>query len=514
MPEDYEVTRRRGVVLGPAPPPFMEVVEYGLHEHTIDQEVRTLCNRHLFKTPEPQVKSRAWKGFCREMRAISRRIGTVPRATVNEVIGNRSSMKRKRFGQGMQRYCRFGVRRQDSFLTEMQKLEFYAEDKIESKEDRGIQFRSPTYNAALARHLHNVEHRAYARLRNADGTPMIAKGRSPLERGLLLDAMARQYSEPMFLLMDHSRFDAHVNAQLLDEEHKLYLRCRNYNRELQQLLKWQKSNIGFSHGGIVYKITAKRCSGDLNTGLGNSLINLALIRSYLAAIKSVNHHILLDGDDSVVIMERRDVSGVEDHMLKCGMVTEASVVYDIQEAEFCQSRVCYGSLGPVMVRNPHKVLDVLTKSPRVLDRVQARGVLAASALGEVMQAPGVPVISTAASSLLTMASSVPRFTTPDAYERFMVYKTDRVVTTVDADMRSSFEAAWGITAQEQMAIEEFYSAMAPPTAEIPPIKPPKNVDPEQFDVYDDILISEIDFRQEDPWWCRDSAIGQIVLGSR
>lgn len=512
MPEDHVVTRRRGRILGPKPPWFMDEPEYGLHEHTVEQEVRTLKNRHLFSTPQPNLGSKAWGRFKREMRALSKLVGRVPRACVSEVIGNRSSMKRKRFGGGMERYCRLGIRRQDSFLTEMQKLEFYAEDKIELKEDRGIQFRSPTYNAALARHLHHFEHRLYSRARNEDGTPQIAKGRSPIERGLLLAGMSESFSDPVYVLMDHSRFDAHVNWELLEEEHKMYLRARGYNQELWQLLQWQKKNIGFSHGGIVYRIKAKRCSGDLNTGLGNSAINLGLIKSWLSLSGVTKYRILLDGDDSVVIIERADIAAVDivkAHMLECGMVTEVEVVDDIQRAEFCQSRVCWGALGPTMVRNPHKVLDVLTKSPRWLDDKQARGVLAASALGELMQAPGVPVISVAASCLLTMAASIPRFVTPDAYERFMVYKTKTVTAVVDETMRNSFAEAWGISVQEQVAIEQYYLDLAEQTTQMPEVVAPKPKDVTWFQTWDDCVLSSIE-HEEDAWWLRSYPLGHVL----
>lgn len=516
VPEDHVVTRRRGCVLGPLPPLFSDPLEFGLHEHTIEQELKTLHNRHLFATPEPNVKGKAWSWFVTKMREQSRLIGKVPRASVREVISNRSSMKRLRFGSGMARYCRYGVRVQDAYLTEMQKLEFYDVEKLGGKEDRGIQFRSPTYNAALARHLHHIEKRFYARARNPDGTPKVAKGRSPLERGLILAAMCKRFSNPRFYLLDHSRFDAHVNPQLLEQEHRAYLRERGYNGELNWLLSQQMGTMGFSHGGIVYKTNGKRSSGDLNTGLGNTRLNLAMLEAYIESQREeigwFECSIFLDGDDSVIIVEDSvELKGIERFMLELGMVTEVEVADCLEKAEFCQSRICWGSLGPVMVRNPRKVLDVLTKSPRWLDDKQRRGVLAASALGELMQAPGVPVLSVAASSLLTMACSLPRFTTPDAYERFMIYRTKQIVVEVDETMRESFAFAWDIEPQMQQAIEAYYQDMADACTEMPEIIPPKaKCKAEDFETWDDVLLSDVDRRAEDAWWLRDYPIGLLV----
>lgn len=512
VPPDCVVTRRRGRVLGPRPPPFMDQPEFGLHEHTVEQERRTLCNRHLFETPEPQSDSSAWKLFTKAMRGLSKIVGYAPRAGAQEVLHSRSAMKRRRFGGGMERYCRQGVRRQDSFLTEMQKLEFYATDKLRTKEDRGIQFRSPTYNAALARHLHHVEKRLYSRARNVDGTPQIAKGRSPIERGMILAAMTKRFTNPLFILMDHSRFDAHVNAMLLKEEHKFYLRVRKYHKELQQLLKWQEKNIGFSHGGIIYRIAAKRASGDMNTGLGNSVLNLAMIRAWLEDQGITKFSIFLDGDDSVVIVEDEYADRVETispFMLKMGMVTEVEVTRELEHAEFCQSRVCWGSRGPVMVRNPFKTLDVLTKSPRMLDDVQAAGVLAASAMGELMQAPGVPIMAPAAAALLSFSGGKPRFTTPDAYERFLVYKTNAIYPLVDPAMRESFEFAWGITIPDQFAAEAYYAEIGKSVSALPEVKTPRLKSIAQFEIWDDVQYYEVP-RSEDAWWRREWPIGELL----
>lgn len=491
----------------------MDKPEFGLHVHTIEQERRTLCNRHLFATPEPDLQSRAWQAFDGAMRTLSKLVGYVPRAGAREVLHSRSAMKRKRFGGGMERYCRQGVRRQDSFLTEMQKLEFYAADVLKKKEDRGIQFRSPTYNAALSRHLHHVEKRLYDRARNDDGTPQIAKGRSPLERGLILAAMAKSFSNPLFILMDHSRFDAHVNQWLLKQEHKFYLRVRKYHKELIQLLKWQEKNIGFSHGGICYRIKAKRASGDMNTGLGNSLLNLAMIRAWLEVHGITKYRIFLDGDDSVVIVENEHadkVSTIPPFMKDLGMVTEVETTNELEHAEFCQSRICWGEKGPVMVRNPFKTLDVLTKSPRVLDDVQARGVLAASALGELMQAPGVPILAPAAASLLTFSGGVPRFTTPDAYERYLVYRAERVVPVVDHQMRESFEFAWGISIPDQHAAEAYYVEIGRPAQNIPTVRHPRIKDVEFYSIWDDVQYFEPPSPNEDSWWKREWPIGELL----
>jgi hypothetical protein len=392
----------------------------------------------------------------------------------------------------------------------MQKLEFYEESKLAEKEDRGIQFRSPVYNAALARHLHHVERAIYDHITNVDGTPVIAKGYSPLERGLILDAMAERFTNPRFMCIDHSRFDAHVNEHLLDEEHKTYLRLRAFNKELKRLLRWQRKTMGFSHGGIVYRAAAKRMSGDLNTALGNSLLNYAMLKAYLEYY-GIDGSILLDGDDAVIVFEAlpdgKELPSLAEFCENFGMKTECHTVDDIRLAEFCQCRVVYTREGPVMARNPRKVLDVLVKCPRKLDAERARGVLAASALGELMQAPGLPVISVAAAALCRYAGSKPMFVTPDEWGRFQTYKTTDIVTTVDDTARADFAFAWDIPLCDQFALEAYYQDLPGQEKPIELTQPKEK--PLSFELWDDCQTFWAPTRAE-RWWRARWGIGKLL----
>lgn len=489
----------------------MGTPEYCLHEHTIEQERRTLANRHLFATPDPVIESEACRSFNRKLKWLTKKVGVVPRASIAECLGSRGSMKRRRFGGGMERYCRYGVRKQDSYLTEMQKLEFYREDVVEGKEDRGIQFRSTTYNAALVRHLLNVEHAVYAALKNKDGTPVILKGYSPLERGMIIAAGSKRFKNPQFACVDHSRFDAHVNLWLLRKEHQAYLRMRGYSKELAQLLSWQMESWGFSHGGIVYRIKGKRCSGDLNTALGNSMLNWAMLAAYLE-VNHIDGNIYLDGDDSVIICEAQDLPDIKEFMLNFGMESTVEIVNDLEQAEFCQSRIVWTHDGPVMCRNPLKVLDTLFKSPRKLQDAQMRGVLGASALCELKSSPGMPVITAAACAALSMAGGYASLSTPDAQGKYELLKATSLVTVVDETARVSFENAWGISVADQLALEEYYMSMCVDLPEIR-IASAKNVPAGGFDVWDDCSGGYVAPAKPEAWWRSEWDVGRLVRGT-
>ncbi|UHM27702.1 MAG: RNA-dependent RNA polymerase [Fushun diaea subdola tombus-like virus 2] len=455
-----------------------------MHEHTIEQELKTLTNRHLFDTPEPNVESQAWKTFRKTLRDLTKKIGYVELAPARQVVEHRVAMKRRRFGKGMELYFREGVKEKHSNITMMPKLEFYDVEKIPIKEDRGIQFRNPVYNAALARHLHNIEPAIYRALVNKDGTPIVAKGYSTIERAMIMHEMAKRFKKPMFVMADHSRFDAHVNPKLLLEEHRTYLRLRNYSGELKELLKWQESSTGFSHGGIKYKVKGKRMSGDLNTALGNTLLNWAMLDSYCKD-SDIDANIFLDGDDSIMCMEEQEIPSLSEYCAQFGMETVVEITDDIRKAEFCQCRVIYTKRGPVMCRNPFKVLECMTKCPRrLMTEAEQNAVLSASALGELMQSPGLPMLAPACAALHRIANCAPAFQTVDAFYSFQKRETRAVVEEVDDFARVDLEVAWGIPLGDQLAVEAYYTQQVPMDA---PIRWPKqNCKIYNFEIDDDL----------------------------
>lgn len=209
-PVDRVIVNRRGAIYCQ---PLEFAREYGLHEHTIDEEYRTLVNRHLFDTPEPDCGSAEWEELRRQVRLLSRQIGRVPRAKFTAVIGGKDGRKKKRYWGGINKYLRDGLSVRDSRITEMQKLEFYETSKIPIKEDRGIQFRSTQYNAALSSHLWNIEHRLIHL--HDGGHRMVMKGLQPDERFRHILCGTEGMKNPRFFLLDHSRFDAHVHLKLL-----------------------------------------------------------------------------------------------------------------------------------------------------------------------------------------------------------------------------------------------------------------------------------------------------------
>lgn len=466
IPDDYVVSNRVGCIVSYNGVWYAGCCElpFGFHEHTIEEEVRTIANRHLQDTPMMLDGGCRVDGFYSVLGQLQKLVGYCERTPFRELLENKPSSKKRRYKAGYAIYVQMGVRKQHGRIQMMPKLEFFPIDKLSTKEDRAIQFRSVVYNTALGMQLTQVEHGVYYHARNADGTPCIVKGYSNFERAMLLDYEARQYADPVFILADHSRFDAHVNPRLLAAEHGFYLAARGNNAELRYLLKMQKKNRGFSAGGIVYKMEGKRMSGDYNTALGNSLLNYAMMKSVFDCRGITKFNLIIDGDDSVVILEAaelRKCDNLADDFEDFGMTTEIEVAYDISQAEFCQCRIVYTKYGPCMVRNPDKSLGLMGVSPRQLDPQFAMQWQAAKALCEICSNPGVPVIQPYARKLLLGTGMTPEkareynFTAGD--DQWKKLQTDVDLITwneITEEARYSFWKAWGIHPLDQVLLED------------------------------------------------------------
>jgi hypothetical protein len=434
---------------------------FGLHVHDVEQERRTLANRHLFETPEPLCLSSAWYGFTTKLADLTREIGPKNKCTFDLLLKGKSGYARRRMRDGIYNLHARGVTRYDSLVTAMQKLELYEVDKIIGKEDRCIQYRSTTFNAALGRFTVPIEHALLNCVGdNKSGVPMCAKGRTVHERAVQLLLMSDMFRRPVYVSLDHSRFDAHVHKKLLKQEHKVYKKVHGYNPELCALLSKQLRNYGTTVGGIKYVADGKRMSGDVTTSLGNTVLNSAMLRAWLSC-SGVDGEVFLDGDDSVIVVEKDDLARllpVKEFMLKLGMTTVIEgITENISEVEFCQGRVAYGSNGPYFCRNVEAMIPKLMLSPERRGADTAFPIMRASILCALTGSCSQPMLAPFARWLQKNPGEA-RAAQADAYYNAL-YGMGVVVEDVNYsepnnDERMSFFKAWGITPDVQIAFEE------------------------------------------------------------
>jgi hypothetical protein len=96
-------------------------------------------------------------------------------------------------------------------------------------------------------------------------------------------------------------------------------------------------------------------SGDINTGMGNCLIMASIVLAYLDHV-GCKAHLANNGDDCVLILERRDItklSDIDEWFTSLGFkLTREPVVDVFERIEFCQSQPVLIGGAYRMVRNP------------------------------------------------------------------------------------------------------------------------------------------------------------------
>lgn len=99
-----------------------------------------------------------------------------------------------------------------------------------------------------------------------------------------------EFTNPIAIDLDASRFDQHQHVPALKLEHEQWLRMvpLEYRDDLKKLLTCQLHNEGscvFPEEGVVvkYSVTGTRASGDMNTSSGNCFTMVGMIHSYCVA---------------------------------------------------------------------------------------------------------------------------------------------------------------------------------------------------------------------------------------
>jgi hypothetical protein len=221
------------------------------------------------------------------------------------------------------------------------------------------------FNVELGRFTRAVENDIFKALSQVcstvDGEAVVSKGLNPLECGNLLRRKWEMFHDPVVVSLDASRFDQHVSVDALKAEHMVYLDIFSHDPQLKWLLDQQLETRGIFRGERTIRYSRKggRCSGDMNTGLGNCILMIAMTASFVEE-RRIKYSIVDNGDDILLFLERRrlqDLAGIRQHFLDLGFKikmesTHKSCNYgeDIGYTD-CFERIQYCQTSPVAVRD-------------------------------------------------------------------------------------------------------------------------------------------------------------------
>jgi hypothetical protein len=329
---------------------------------------------------------------------------------------------------------------------------------------RIIQPRDPRYNVEVGRFLRPVEKLVYRAIAKVWGGPTVLKANAA-DQAAALRGMWETFADPVAVGLDASRFDQHVSTAALRWEHGVYLRMfRGEERaKLERLLGWQLNTVGKAYlptGRVTYRTEGARMSGDINTSLGNCLIMCAMVWAWCSAA-GVKARLANNGDDCVVVMERRDLArfmdGLDVWFTEMGFTMAVETPVDTFEAiTFCQTSPIWTPEGWVMVRTPDRgVMKDLT-SLLNLDTALA-AYLGAVGKGGLAATGGIPVYQELYRSMAAAGSNsaIERHAATLGGLRFLAAGMKRQYSAIHPQTRVSFALAFGILPDEQLVLEEW-----------------------------------------------------------
>nr|WPR18261.1 MAG: RNA-dependent RNA polymerase [Crogonang virus 138] len=396
-------------------------------------------------------------------------VGACTRETAADYISSRTGSKRAIYAHALRRLQLF-----NQPIGALARIKYFVkrEATVWSKTQvpRIISPRSVEFNLLLGRYLRPAEHKIFDGLRQlfGDSLPVIAKGLTQQAKGAAIVSKLEKYG--CCIGLDASRFDQSVTKPLLKLEHSLYKMLYPGDRKLTALLDAQLlcSGTGMCHDGMVTaKVPSMRCSGDVNTSLGNCVLSAFMARRFLAHV-GVEGTIFCDGDDVLLFVPPSAVGDIllrlPSWYLQWGfrMKVEAPA-YEPEQVEFCQARpVCVDGEW-TLVRNFAKALNTDGFVYQTLTHEQRMVHLRAVGLCGLSMAAGVPILQ-AFYKALVASGKTGKFDDSVLGNRSYQQRIQvaagylaRARPVVD-DTRVSFFKAFGVSPEDQIIMETVISA--------------------------------------------------------
>jgi len=443
-----------------------------VHRTCPHNEVGALCARVLAPLP-PEVFCRLGAGpnsAFRKLRSIARRFPGHRWSNLETAQTYEGSMRNKYMEAALSlRDERVGPKdaRLDCFLKAEK-----TNPLAKFPKPRMIFPRSARYNLEVASRLKPFEHWLWgyltgSRLWGGNNTRVVAKGLSSRQRANLILRKFNCFRECTVFEVDGKAFEAHVGPAHLRSEHGVYRSAYPRDKGLARLLREQLSLRGRLPCGARFKREGGRASGDFNTGMGNTLIMLAIVVGVIRRY-GVRFDVLADGDNCLIFLDGkssdlvipnfaadvRDASGHE--------FTLERPVHVVEEVRFGRSAPVNlgGNLGYTMVREYLSVLSGGLSSHRHLREPKyAREWLTGVLQCELSLARGVPVLQAWASSTLKsldFRGKVRR----EPYREYFIQGAWLAELgeekEVELEARVSFERAFGLTVEDQVVLEQSF----------------------------------------------------------
>lgn len=449
-----------------------------VHRSCPHNEVAALALRVLAPLP-PEVMGPlggASLAVWRELRLFCRRYGGVAWGH-RETAESYSGALGRRYAEAARSLREEGLSGfQDSYLRAFLKAEKNRQPQKLAK-PRLIFPRSPRFNLEVASRLKPFEHWLWGRLVGrvlgvgVESTRLVAKGLTPRQRANLIVRKFRSLPDCVCFEVDGRAFEAHVGPAQLEQEHAVYRSAFPGDRRLATLLRAQENMSGVLSCGAKFTRPGGRASGDFNTGMGNSLVFLVEVVAALRGFGCV-FDVLVDGDNCLIFLRGADSAGVVRDFAARVLASSGHEVV-LERPTNVLECIRFGGSAPVflgprlgwsMVREWERVISGAFSSHRYLSEPKyAREWMTGVAMCELSIARGVPVLQAWALWALRRLGHTRRVRADpfvDYFVRGAWLAGEDAAVGVSAEARLSFERAYGLTPEEQCALEDSFASMS------------------------------------------------------
>lgn len=462
-------TRRYVVIDGLGPES-----DLGVYNSNIGATARALSERYFlckvgneFVTPlQPKPNAFRRKSLCNFRSRVLEEMPSLPRMTLRETVSLYKGGKRKLYEHALRSLSERPLSKRDSELTAFVKFE--KQNVI--KAPRIICPRAPRYNLVLASYLKHSEHHFYKAINSVwnGQVATVMKGMDAFQQGRVAHLKWSRFNDPVAFSGDAIKHDVHTGRAALEFEHGYYTGLFPGQHPLVACLKQQLVTKGRAYccdGKIKFKRDGVRCSGDINTSLGNCLIVCSLLWAWCHE-RGIDAECMNNGDDWVLIMERKDLArcmdGIETFFSDCGYRIEVeSPVFEFEHINFCQTNPVFTINGWVMTRN-HTVVrqkDIMCLVDVPSDAMLRKWLSAVGQCGQ-SQTYGMPVLQ----SWYRMLDCHEHFT--EGFKQHIFKNTSQLTAmskvvkdvTITPEARCSYWAAFGVLPDEQEVLERTYDA--------------------------------------------------------
>lgn len=294
------------------------------------------------------------------------------------------------------------------------------------------------------------------------------------------------FKNPVAVCLDHRNYDGHYCRPLIGVANKMwkkYAGCDNITRKtrlLARLLDEQFKTTGYSNNGVKFNASGKRCSGEFTTSDENGVANKHIIESVfewiiymlldMGVLKGKFEdwivYLQVNGDDSVIMLEHELWMAINKHIgddwlntfKSLNQETEMDIsTYHFEQISYCQaSPVCIDG-NWLMVKKPLRTLSRVCYTDKKLDEKTVLRYYRSLGLCELAGSAGVPILQTLALRLLELAQGARPLGKVDKVWAKSMNQGRIRFKPVTRDSRLSFERAFGIAPETQLAIEAIIS---------------------------------------------------------